>query len=247
MGEMKKKLNAMKLNDRGAAMVTVVVVVLFVSILATTLLYISAMNFQIKQTDYRNQKSFYYGEISMEQLKAQFMEDASKAAMTAYEDTMVQFSYLGDGDARRWEYNQKFIDELKKSWDTQTSGDWENWIKSKAQFTLDTDGDGINDIKNIELSFSMPDLNVDGKLGTDEMLEVNADKGYVVVKGIEVKVTDKNDYTSIIYTDFYVEAPAMNWGVDKSETTAPADMDAALKKDTVEVSEFVRYVNWEKR
>lgn len=247
MDKLIKKLKSMKLNNKGAAMVTVVVVVLFVTILATTLLYISAMNFQVKQTDYRNQKSFYYCEVPMEKFKTKFTEDASEAALLAYEDTVKNFSYLGTSEARREAYYKKFVFEIKKDWNAHSSGDWKTWLNGLAYWFVDADGDGANDIDTVDVDINAPDANGDGAYSTDEMLEIHEDKGYVLIKGIVVTTTDADGYTSIITTDFYVEAPNINWGVDAAEMTAPANMETALKKDPIEVAEFVKYVNWEKQ
>ena len=54
-----------KLDNRGSALLIVILVVGFLTILATTLLYISGMNFQIKQADYQNKKNFYTGETGL--------------------------------------------------------------------------------------------------------------------------------------------------------------------------------------
>lgn len=65
MGHRTKKR---KRNNAGSAIVTVLVVVTFITILATVLLYISGMNFQMKVTDYRTKESFYQAEVLAEEL-----------------------------------------------------------------------------------------------------------------------------------------------------------------------------------
>ncbi len=230
-----KKLNCFKMNNSGAAMVTMIVVVLFVTILATTLLYVSGMNFQIKQTDYRNTKSFYSGETNLEKMKMQFTEDASDAALLAYDHTMAQYVALGDSTAREWTYYQKFTEEIEKEWDANSGGDWRSWLGSS--YFLST---------GATLTINATDTNGDGKLGTTEVVEFYPDQGYCVVKGIQVTYTNTNGYTSIITTDFYVEAPRMNWNVDASATAAPADA-SELEAQEINVSECVEYVNWQKQ
>ena len=58
-----QKAKKQKQNNAGSAIVTVLVVVTFVTILATVLLYISGMKFQMKVADYRTKESFYQAKI----------------------------------------------------------------------------------------------------------------------------------------------------------------------------------------
>ncbi|MDE6518408.1 MAG: hypothetical protein K2L18_11285, partial [Acetatifactor sp.] len=64
-----------KLNNDGSAIVTVLVVVAFITILATIMLYVSGMNFQMKVADYRTKESFYQAETPVEELRAQLVKD----------------------------------------------------------------------------------------------------------------------------------------------------------------------------
>ena len=59
-----------KLNNKGSALVTVVIVIAFITILATLILYLSVMNFQMKANDYRTKESFYGAEIPLEEIKS---------------------------------------------------------------------------------------------------------------------------------------------------------------------------------
>lgn len=233
-----KCLKSLKLNNSGAAMVNMIIVVLFVTILATTLLYISGMNFQIKQTDYRNTVSFYQGETNLERFKEEFMVNTSDAALRAYNSTMREYVSLGTGGAREWQYYQYFIDEIKAEWDSKTGGDWYTWLNGK-----------MIGGSTLELDLSL-DTSGDGKLSTNEIITVEADKGYVIIQNVKVTYTNPDGYTSIITTDFYVAAPPFNWDVDESNQstlTSDADKLAAMEKDEINISECVQYVEWQKQ
>lgn len=105
-----------KLNNRGSAMVTVIVVVVFVSILATTLLYISVLNYQMKVVDYNTKVTFYEAEVPMEEIRAQLVIDASDAFGKAYRRTISQFATL-DSNRREMEFRTAFYRELLSIWD----------------------------------------------------------------------------------------------------------------------------------
>ena len=84
-----------KLNNAGSAIVTVLVVVTFITILATVLLYISGLNYQMKVTDYRTKESFYQAETPVEELRAQLAKDVQIAFAKAYAAAMSEYAGLG--------------------------------------------------------------------------------------------------------------------------------------------------------
>ena len=66
-----KKLNMNRKKDnRGAALITVVIVLLFISILCTLILYVSAVNYRMKKADYLAKVSFYSSEIPLENMES---------------------------------------------------------------------------------------------------------------------------------------------------------------------------------
>lgn len=222
-------------DRRGSAMVTMIVVVLFITILATTLLYVSGMNFQIKQTDYRNQMSFYSGETALENVRAQMLVDMSNAAAQAYQSVCSDYVTLDTGDARKWEYHHRFVDELQAEW--VKHGDWKTWLDTYM-------------VSGATLRLTVPDADGNGSYSNAEVLDIHEDEGYVVVQGLEVTYTNSAGYTSVITTDFYVQAPTLNWDVNASEMTAIADINDKQKakvQTKVKAADYVEYVNWTKQ
>lgn len=121
-----------KLNNAGSAIVTVLVVVTFITILATVLLYISGLNYQMKVTDYRTKESFYQAETPVEELRAQLAKDVQIAFAKAYAAAMSEYAGLGAEGTREANYRQRFCDELDKIWKERCglipdSADLINW------------------------------------------------------------------------------------------------------------------------
>ena len=87
-----KKSGEKKLNNSGSAIVTVIVVVAFISILATTILYVSGMNFYMKMTDLHTKESFYEAETALEEIKAFLMTEAAEAGREAYMDVVINYA-----------------------------------------------------------------------------------------------------------------------------------------------------------
>lgn len=88
---MQKLMCKLHKDQKGAALVGVLVVVLFLSILATTILYMSGSNIQTKRTDYESKVGFYEAERVIEIMRTQLVSDVSKASKKAYDKVLPYF------------------------------------------------------------------------------------------------------------------------------------------------------------
>ena len=221
----------MKLNNQGAALVTVIVIVSFISILATVILYSSGMNFTMKTTDIKTKISFYDAETAAEQLKAYFAGEASKAFETAYADTLTHCGIYVDATGREAYFKNAYFNALQESLTdefnafnvsttetmqsflrTKVSEKYREYITVSSGTTYDT-----SDIAN----------------------------GYVLVKGIEIVYTDDN-YTTKIYTDILIGLPEQNWEVVQSQKNGVPSYDEITNQD-LKITSCIKYFNWEKR
>lgn len=235
-----KHKNRMKrMNNAGSALLTVILVVSFLTILATTLLYISGLNFQIKQADYQNKKNFYTSEIALEQIKTELMEDVSEASILAYEDLQVDYATYENSSIRSLEYNKYFTERLQEVWTNKmgTSGDWESLLNS--YYT--TDSTLIMD--------AALDTVTDAKWSSSEVLTVSPEAGKILIKGIKMQYTDPDTkITTVITTNFEINAPQIDLSVEQSKLALDTGVDgtAAATKDRVEPLDSVIYTNWTK-
>lgn len=243
---MLKALFGRKMNNRGSALLTVVLVVGFLTILATTLLYISGMNFQIKQADYQNKKSFYTGETGLEEIRAHLMEDASKAAAAAYNNVTMHFVTAETKDIRQLEFNNEFVVQLQKVWDDKLALEGNNWSNLIKDYY--TDGTDPNSPYTMKFD-SAYDSNHDGVLDSSELLDVHDIDGYIRIKGMKMTyINPDTGRTTIISTDMDVYAPNFDWSAEGTSTELATDVTAemAAQRTTVDVSKCVRYANWKK-
>lgn len=236
-----KQLQVKRMNSRGSAMLTVVLVVTFLTILATTLMYITGMNFQIKQADYQNKKNFYTGETALEEIKSNLSMDASKAAAEAYNNVTLQFVSLGTKELRQLQYNNEFVTLIQQEWDTKLAvcGSWDALLI--GYYTDTTHG-------KLEID-SAYDGNGDGAFSSGEVLYVDPTNGLVKIQGVRMKYTNEKGLTTIISTDLEISAPAIDWSAEGTLTAlAPGDdsITAAMSKKTTDVTKCVRYTDWKK-
>lgn len=147
----------MRTGNKGYAMVTVIIVVAFVSILATTLLYISGINFQMKSVDYHIKENFYEAERPLENIKAKFTILAAEAAQQAYSEVLPEAAVLRDNDMMQKKFNEIFFAYIQNKWDSEI----QPWLSAPPddECTADHDWDvqvdrGYMDAKGFHVHYT---------------------------------------------------------------------------------------------
>lgn len=245
-----KRFKWKKLNNEGAALIMAMVIVLFITILTSLLLYITGVNYEMKTTDYRTKASFYGAEVPLEELKAILAEDTSKATKAAYKHVMKNFSLL-NADVRKSEFQTKFYEEIEAIWqsrgvvDVYDADQWVAALSSVLGSECDvyrSDGTQNSAKKyHIEVEVRDPSNHVVGT--TLERDDVN---GRIILTRIKVYYT-KDKFLSVISTDYAMKVPDIDWSIDANNNT---DADVSAEDATGKIFNFERYVNylnWEKQ
>lgn len=229
---MKKKVvgfvKKQKLNNAGSALLTVIVVVAFITVLATTMLYITGMNYQMKQTDYQNKKSFYKAEEALDALKAELVsKDMTKAFQYAYKEVMVQYAAL-EGDARQAAFNGAFLDKLQEIWINRKT------VSESAGGTL---LDALKAmVPGYEKNFIEPDAGE-----ADIALVCDRSNGRFVVQNVRVRYAE-NGYSSFICTDIAFCVPDLD--LEYSSSTSVSG--PLQEREAVVLSDYIIFMNWKK-
>lgn len=238
------------LDNRGSALLTVILVVTFMTILGTILMYITSMNYQIKQADYQNKRNFYTGEEALEEMKGLLIKDVSDAALLAYEDMSVYYASLDSEDMRNSMYYSFFytrMDELIADRMTMY-GSVDNWMNNYSYTSqLDHPSAGAGTGFTVEMNLDKYDSNNNGSLDASEAIEKREDKGYYLIKGIKVKYVDPETYnTTKITTNFKITPPPIDWSANGTITTLPSGVDANVvgNKEKVTPEDCVIYSDW---
>lgn len=231
---MKKKVvgfvKKQKLNNAGSALLTVIVVVAFITVLATTMLYITGMNYQMKQTDYQNKKSFYKAEEALDELKAELVrKDMTRAFDYAYQEVMVQYAAL-EGDTRQAAFNGAFLDKLDEIWRKRKTD------RESAGQTL------LDELKAMvpayEKNFIAPDA---GAGEADIALVCDRSNGRFVVQNVRVRYAE-NGYSSFICTDIAYCVPDLD--LEYSSSTSVSG--TLPEREAVVLSDYIIFMNWKK-
>lgn len=251
MGKWKQR----KLNNKGSALVVVIITIAFVCILATLILYLSVMNYQMKSTDYRTKVSFYGAETPLEELRVILAVDASNAAQEAYLQVMTQYGLLNDGsgDSREAAYSDAMLAEFEDIWKTRNydaGSGTTSWLLGMRKAFNDTDTDNYHFIEgdsdvmtctdaDCDCPYHIIVVNVPGnRLTLDE-------QGVATLEGIKVTYTE-NSFTSVISTDFRIYVPEYDWSVEKYSSTW-TDGTSTITRQEIDYEKCVVYLNYLKQ
>ena len=245
------------LNNSGSTLVTVIVVVAFMSILATTVLYLAGENYKTKIYDLKTKESFYEAEEIVEVFKASLIRDVAECSKPAYDAVVTNYAQSGDKDARATEYlsqfkiqfDSKIQEKLSVTVDEETNPNpgitvdsvvdafipfaEEVTGSSYAKYKINING---NDLYfDVELPDSYKDLYTSPQ--KDELFDTtNHNAESYIINDIRIKVWDeKTHYYSEISTSFMITPPKLNWGEDVDNENKDIDF-----------SECVRFLNYVK-
>jgi hypothetical protein len=234
----------LKLNNKGAAIVSVLVITAFITVIGTVILYISGQNYQEKQTDYQNKQSFYGAEEALDMLKAALVSDVEEAYKSAYSETIQNYIRLGTKDAREQFYNKKYLDKLTSIWKDRKGSEDGKWLDAVKSCIQEYTEGNKNYSDTEELSLRI--YNVDS-VGT----ATGSDNGQVfVLKGVVAKYT-LGIYTTFIYTDICIEIPPYTSTIRDETVTSTEDstsgdesITSTEDREIIDLTDYVIYMNW---
>lgn len=188
------KLKELKKNNKGSALIMVIIAMAFVGVLAAIIMYMSMMNYMMKATDKKTTDNFYSSETVLEQMLVGLQAEASDAINHSYTEIMQNYSAYSAKD-RQDMFSNLYIDDLRN---TLKGGAVDEYSVALLKTYVDPiffTGGYVDDTV----------LNS----GTHKMV-VYAD--HILLKDICVKFFDAaTGSTSIITTDFCLDVPSMNF------------------------------------
>lgn len=240
-----------KLNNRGSSLVVVIIVISFVCILGTLLLYLSVMNYQMKSNDYKTRVSFYGAEEPLEELRVQLAVDMSQACEQAYIDVMTQYASLVTSDMRSTEYVGAVFREIKETWDGRTGAggggttDWvagiEDALHHNSDYCVITGDEFVTFCGSATCTCPYHIIVMD--MSSGNRLEFDETTGSIILNDIRVIYTE-NDFVSVITTDFYMAVPEYNWDMQQNINVAGS---VHTVREKIDYEKAVVYLNYTKQ
>lgn len=233
------KRHMKKVNNSGSTMLIVMVTIALIGVLATVLMSMSYMNYNMKVTEMNSKKNFYSAEVVLDQIHAGLQKEISDSLEDAYITSMQRYT-LEDDTKRNTEFANTYIRELtlrlrKASLDSEYQID-----------PIDTDGDGVYDcglIHYLDSALQAAWANGNLVIGSDEskmeavassVPDPTAPGGVryeatgLVLYDLEIQYTDANGFTSVIVTDIRLKTPTLTL---ITKTAMPNVFDYSLVAD----------------
>ena len=192
-------------DDRGSAIVIVMIAMAMIGILATTILWASYLNYRIKINDLKVKNSFYSAETIVEQIQAGVKKNVSEAINEAYQEVVSNWDALGTDANRESYFLTVYIKAVEERFITPTcpSGRYDKNILKKFIDAVWWDTDNPNGhIVEDTWNNAIPTFKA-----------ANSTNGYgsMVLQNICVEFYDSEGYLSIINTDIAIDVPKLHF------------------------------------
>lgn len=216
-----------KQNNKGSAIVLVIVVLALMGILVSVVLYMCMANFHMKANDLQSKDNFYSAEQILDEIRVGLQEEASVAIDIAYMDVIQKYELRSsEPEERKKEFTILYINKLRESlMDPAYNNDDERYsIEKLKNFVQDQSvvlaaGETIEN--NVGAQIEVLDVDSDGIKDNKMIAYTSA----LVLKNISVKYKDNKGYVSIITTDIRIAIPNISF---ESSLKIPEIIDYSL-------------------
>lgn len=194
-----------KRDDRGSAIVIVIIAMAMIGILATTLLWMSYMNYMIKVADVRNKNSFYSAEEVVEQIMAGLQQTSAEAVGVAYRDVMANWDDLGNAGSRYNVFATTYMDTMLEKLKGSAA---DTYDRDKLEAFVDKDvfhGTAPNEGVDTAAWTNGGPVGESMKQPQMEMVNNNS----IILHNIYVSYTDSENRVSIVQTDICIDVPKL--------------------------------------
>ena len=204
-----------KKNDRGAAMIMVIVSIAFIGMLVAMIVYMAYCNYLMKGTDRVAKDNFYSAEKVLDIINAGLQQDVSDSMAEAYVYAMKNSDSLSAE-----QMSAKFQDQYFKQIETKVA------LKNPATGAVDDPNRwDIPHLKDILAAGGVTTNDTIGTPGTAYIGTVSgmtntlvrlSGKDYTTMENLRIVYTNSDGYVSVIETDIRIKVPDLNYAVATS-------------------------------
>ncbi len=200
----------LKLNNKGASLITVIITIGFIAILAGTIMMTSLVNFKMKRVNVHAKDTFYSAEQVLDEINIGLQRYISDSLSAAYMDVMQNYSEYSVEEKRmkmQTNYYENMWDKLEVDGTAHKQYSvavLEGFLKETTKWRGDDDK-GYGAIVGV--------LGTDA-LGAETLLKAGDMETYdtgIVLKDLRVYYKDSKGYISIIETDIRLTYPELDF------------------------------------
>ncbi|WP_027215397.1 hypothetical protein [Butyrivibrio fibrisolvens] len=179
-------LQKVKDDDRGMSMVMAIVVLSFVGLLLSIIMYMSLYNFEMKSQQFKIQENYYSAEVAMNEISAGLQVEASTCFSDAYISIMQK-------------YSESLTDKEKEESSKLV------WQKYKATLMTKLSGKDFTEYVTRNNASDPPYVQV------TRSSEITEFEDFIRISGVKVTYTDETGDVSIIETDINIKCPDLGF------------------------------------
>ncbi|MCH5255824.1 MAG: hypothetical protein J1D87_00970 [Lachnospiraceae bacterium] len=217
-----KKQNSLlrlKKDNKGAAMAMVLIIIMFISILAAVLMFLSYLGYQMRLMDKRGKDTFYTAETVLDEINTGLQEVASEAMAKAYNEVMQNYAVYDSTVMRSSEFYRQYINELKaKLQRSEPDGRYDITL-FRSWLSPDVVGNStVSDVEDRDDGnrasrgyFGTYGAIVESNVTPESYMLVKKESESLLIKDLKVTYVDKSGYVSIISTDIKLVLPTVSF------------------------------------
>ncbi len=222
---LRNKWKNKSMNDKGSALVLVIIAIAFIGTLVAMMIYLVYYNYLMKFTDRSAKDNFYTAESAVAEIKAGIEQDVSEAMVESYYKVMSE--HVSDSASNQQAYfEQYFREELKNvlnisgseiTWSTGNQAYYDPadlssyWIETTVAANPGDEGARIETKAYDASEWDLTDATQHQSFKDNGPAVVYRDGNILELCNVRVSYTDSKGFVSIIETDIAIETPEINF------------------------------------
>lgn len=190
-----------KMDNRGSALIIVIIVMTFIGVLATVVLSMTSINAQTKTVDTTAKKTFYDAESALDEITLGIENVLAESTNKAYSSIFTEFTTLSND-----ERNSRFQSEIVQE------------VEDRLKFSeIVKDASGKQPIVYLLQSYITNSSAEVVSVGACSHLLTNSNK-YLKISGVKIVYND-GDYSNTITTDIRINVPVADLSANIPSTS----------------------------
>lgn len=214
-------------DNKGSVMVMVIVIIAFIAILVSVLMFVSFSGYQMRAVDRRGKDNFYTAETVLDEINVGLQGEISGALSKAYNEVMNNFALYKSANARNKAFHEIYYKDLQERL-RKSSAEENNYSVEKLRTYLSVgslgDGDGTRTsfLSGTATYGAIVESNLEYATEPEKYKMEIVNNSKLLLKDLKVSFVDENGYISIISTDIRINLPSVNF----SQASALPDLES---------------------
>ncbi|MBE5882296.1 MAG: hypothetical protein E7289_08335 [Lachnospiraceae bacterium] len=206
-----KELQNKRRDNKGAALVMVIIAIAFIGMLVGMILYMAYCNYLMKANDTLAKDNFYSAEYALDVINAGLQMDVSEAMSEAYV-TAMKNSAGKSSEVMELDFQDEFVKKMQTKLQVTEVDPSGNPVVNNAKWNLEY-------LKSFWTKANITTTNTSGsqgaylgtKVADGNTMEVANGNAYITLNNLEIVYTDDRGFVSIITTDIRIKVPSVGF------------------------------------